>query len=216
MRAGAGCKAGSTAQSKAQRVSARNDASGMYNIGALGERDACIKCRRNGRSDGKGEVEGGDEETVEITVSARVTAGSGIEQVETMKATVMSELNGIALDGVNSLEYEGVTLDVKAFGIGHRGSVLLDDRKGVELVVGEVGVKAVLAALGSTTNDNTKTGFFAFFLHIQGATEFADAGSEFDENVVIRGNMNYARTEFDDASDDLQQERMQRLGRKQI
>ena len=133
-----------------------------------------------------------------------------------MKTTVMSELNGITFDGVNSLEYKGVTLDVEAFGIGHRGGFLLDDGKGVELVVREVGVKAVLAALRSTTNDNTKTGFFAFFLHIQGTTEFADAGSEFDENVVIRGNMNYARTEFDDASDDLQQERMQRLGRKLV
>ena len=161
-------------------------------------------------------MEGGDEEAVEIAIEVLITAGSGIEQVETMKATVMSELNGIALDGVNSLENEGVTLDVEALGIGHRGSVLLDDGKGIELVVREVGVKAVLAALGSTTHDNTKTCGFAFFLHIQGATEFADAGSEFDENVVIRGNMNYARTQFDDASDDLQQERMQRLGRKQI
>ena len=161
-------------------------------------------------------MEGGDKETVEIGIGARVTAGSGIEQVEAMETTVMRELNGIAFDGVNPLEYEGITLDVEALGIGHRGGFLLDDGKGVELVVREAGVKAVLAALGSTTNDNTKTGFFAFFLHIQGATEFADAGSEFDENVVIRGNMNYARTEFDDASDDLQQERMQGLGRKLV
>ena len=160
-------------------------------------------------------MEGGDEETVEIAIEARVTAGSGVEQVEAMKTTVMSKQNGITFDGVNSLEYKGVTLDVEAFGIRHRGGFLLDDGKGVELVIREVGVKAVLAALGSMTNDNAETGFFAFFLHIQGATEFADACGKFDENVVIRGNMNYARTEFDDASDDLQQERMQGLGRQE-
>ena len=136
--------------------------------------------------------------------------------MEAMKTTVMSELNGIALDGVNPLEYECVTLDVEAFGIGHRGGFLLDDGKGVELIVREVGVKAILAALGSTTKDNAKTGGFAFFVHIQGATEFADGDIELNENVVIRGNMNNARTGFDDASDNLQQERMQRLGRKQM
>ena len=80
-------------------------------------------------------MEGGYEETVEARIGLLVTAGSGVEQVETMETAVVSELNRIAFDSMYTLEDKGVTFDVQALGIGHRGSVLLDYGEGVELVV---------------------------------------------------------------------------------
>ena len=148
-------------------------------------------------------MEGGDEEAVEARVALLVTAGCGVEQVDTVEATVMSELIGITFDSMYAPKDERVTLDIEALGIGHSGSVLLNDGEGIELVTREVGVEAVLAALGSTTKDNTESGGFAFFLEIQGASEFGDGDAELDENVVIGGNINYAHTGFNDAGYDL-------------
>ena len=160
-------------------------------------------------------MEGGDEEAVETRVALLVTAGSGVEQMKAVETTVVSELNGIALDSMYALEDEGVTLDVQALGIGHSGSVLLNDGESIELVAREVSVEAVLAALGCTTKDNTESGGFTFFLKIQSAPEFGESNTELNKDVVVRGNMNCAHTGFDDAGDDLQQERMQGLGRQE-
>ena len=174
---------------------------GMRHWHRRGERRA--HGNRAHRTSSEGEVEGGDEETVESRVGVRVTAGSGIEQVETMETTVVGELNGIAFDSMYTLEDKGVTLDVQALSIGHGGSVLLDNGESVELVIREVRVKTILATLGGLANNNAETGGFAFLLGIQGAAKFADGDVEFDENVMIGSNIDYACTGFDDASDDL-------------
>ena len=61
---------------------------------------------------------------------------------------VSSELLGITFYGMCKAQSLGVDLDVPAFGFGHGGSVLLDDRKGVDGVHRQAVVLAALGAFG--------------------------------------------------------------------